>query len=52
MTAPTHTIPEAHIDPAVASAIPDASRIRLGALDRVAHASDASHFLHLSLIHI
>ena len=46
MTNTAHTIPEAHIDPAVASAIQDASRIRLGALDRVAHASDASHFLH------
>ncbi|MDN6429371.1 MAG: FAD-dependent oxidoreductase, partial [Propionibacterium sp.] len=46
MTAPAHTIPAAHIDPAVASAVAETSRIRLGALDRVAHASDASHFLH------
>lgn len=42
-----HDIPrQGWIDPAVAAAVGEAERIRLRAIDRVAYASDASHFLH------
>jgi len=46
----THAAPavprEGWIDPAVAAVIGEAERIKLRAIDRVAYASDASHFLY------
>ncbi|MBN9177485.1 MAG: FAD-binding oxidoreductase [Microbacterium sp.] len=45
MTTPSTTVPAGSIAPAVAAAVADASRIKTRAIDRVAYASDASHFL-------
>lgn len=44
-TAAPSTLPRAHVPDAVRRAVTDASRIRDRAIDRVAYASDASHFL-------
>lgn len=44
-TAAPSTLPRAHVPDAVRRAVTDASRIRRRAIDRVAYASDASHFL-------